>query len=83
MVDSGLVKQREFDSVRGTSSLTIGPISKSSADQRKGRAGRTAEGTCYRLYSEKDYESMSDHFVPELLRSNLGLALLQLKVLGA
>ncbi|EGC30545.1 hypothetical protein DICPUDRAFT_41326, partial [Dictyostelium purpureum] len=55
VIDSGLTKSNIYDSQRNTMSLKVHRISKSSADQRKGRAGRTGPGICYRLYSSNEY----------------------------
>ncbi|VDM96305.1 unnamed protein product [Thelazia callipaeda] len=64
-------------------SLLVCPISKASAMQRAGRAGRTKPGKCFRLYTEKAYKNeMTDQTYPEILRSNLGTVVLQLKKLG-
>ncbi|WKY07890.1 hypothetical protein Q1695_007409 [Nippostrongylus brasiliensis] len=64
-------------------SLLVCPISKASAMQRAGRAGRTKPGKCFRLYTEKVYqEEMQEQTYPEILRSNLGSVVLQLKKLG-
>ena len=64
-------------------SLLVSPISKASAQQRAGRAGRTRPGKCFRLYTEKAFKSeMQDNTYPEILRSNLGSVVLQLKKLG-
>lgn len=64
-------------------SLLVSPISKASAQQRAGRAGRTRPGKCFRLYTEKAYKSeMQEQTYPEILRSNLGSVVLQLKKLG-
>lgn len=64
-------------------SLLVSPISKASAQQRAGRAGRTRPGKCFRLYTEKAYKTeMQDNTYPEILRSNLGTVVLQLKKLG-
>lgn len=61
----------------------MSPISKASAQQRAGRAGRTRPGKCFRLYTEKAYKNeMQDNTYPEILRSNLGSVVLQLKKLG-
>ena len=58
-------------------------ISKASAQQRAGRAGRTRPGKCFRLYTEKAYkQEMQDNTYPEILRSNLSAVVLQLKKLG-
>ena len=58
-------------------------ISKASAQQRAGRAGRTKPGKCFRLYTEKAFQTeMQDNTYPEILRSNLGTVVLHLKKLG-
>lgn len=64
-------------------SLLVSPISKASAQQRAGRAGRTKPGKCFRLYTEKAYkQEMQENTYPEILRSNLGSVVLNLKKLG-
>lgn len=56
--------------------MLVAPISRASADQRKGRAGRTRPGRCYRLYTERSYEKdLLPQPFPEILRSNLGMML--------
>ena len=82
VVDSGMVKEMKYDVKRNKSSLEVTTISKSSAEQRKGRAGRTQEGKCYRLYSEDEYEALEDRSRPEILRVHLGQAVLKLLDLG-
>lgn len=62
--------------------LTVVPISKANALQRAGRAGREAEGKCYRLYIKNDYEELQEQIVPEILRSELTGPILQLKAIG-
>jgi len=64
-------------------SLLVSAISKASAQQRAGRAGRTKPGKCFRLYTEKAYQQeMQENTYPEILRSNLGTVVLHLKKLG-
>jgi HrpA-like RNA helicase len=83
VIDSGFVKQKVYNSDTGMESLLIVPISKVQAIQRTGRAGRTREGKCIRLYSEKFYkEQMPDMTVPEIRRVNLASTVLTLKNLG-
>lgn len=83
VVDSGLVKLPYFDPVASLERLIVGPISKASAKQRAGRAGRIGAGQCYRLYTESYLmDSMHDHTPPEILRTNLTSFLLNLKALG-
>ncbi|KAJ6638803.1 Pre-mRNA-splicing factor ATP-dependent RNA helicase PRP43 [Pseudolycoriella hygida] len=83
VVDSGIKKEMVFDAERNISSLKINPISKSSAIQRAGRCGRTRPGTCYRLYSQDEYESMNLNAAPEVLCKPLSLAVLTLLELSA
>ncbi|KAK3989835.1 P-loop containing nucleoside triphosphate hydrolase protein [Cladorrhinum sp. PSN332] len=82
IVDSGFVKLRAFIPQTGIESLTATPVSKASAAQRAGRAGRTKPGKCFRLYTEEAYQALPDANVPEIQRSNLAPFLLQLKALG-
>ena len=82
VVDSGFVKLRAYNPETGIESLTVTPISKASAAQRAGRAGRTRTGKCFRLYPEDVYLGLKDSNTPEIQRSNLAPAILQLKALG-
>ncbi|KFM66123.1 hypothetical protein X975_02723, partial [Stegodyphus mimosarum] len=82
VVDCGMVKESQYDSVRNMSILCVGFVSRSSAEQRRGRAGRTQVGKCFRLYSKKNYDNMAEGNVPEILRVNLGQALLKLMQMG-
>ncbi|CAM9875864.1 unnamed protein product [Ectocarpus sp. 8 AP-2014] len=82
VVDPGYVKQKTYDPARRMESLVVVPISQVAAQQRAGRAGRTAPGQCYRLYTRNCYGGMLGETVPEILRTNLANTLLYLKVLG-
>jgi ATP-dependent RNA helicase DHR2 len=82
VVDSGKAKIKQFRNRLGLDSLLVKPISKSSADQRKGRAGREALGQCYRLYTESTFESLDKDNTPEILRCDLSEALLKMKARG-
>ena len=82
VVDCGFVKLRAFDPMTGIETLTATPISKASAAQRAGRAGRTKPGKCYRLYTEAIYQALPEASAPEIQRSNLAPVILQLKALG-
>lgn len=82
VIDCGFVKLRAFNSDTGIETLTATPVSKASAIQRAGRAGRTRPGKCYRLYTQLTYEGLPDMSVPEIQRSNLAPVILQLKALG-
>ncbi|MCJ1472991.1 putative ATP-dependent RNA helicase DHR1 [Lambiella insularis] len=81
--DCGRAKERKYDRNTGVQSFEIGWISKASANQRAGRAGRTGPGHCYRLYSSAVYErDFEDHAEPEILRSPIESIVLQLKSMG-
>lgn len=73
VIDPGFAKQNNFNSRTGMESLLVVPISKASANQRAGRAGRTAPGKCFRLYTAWAYkQELEDNTVPEIQRINLG-----------
>ena len=82
VIDCGFVKLRAFNPKTGIETLTATAISKASATQRAGRAGRTKPGKCYRLYTESAYQSLPEATAPEVQRSNLAPTILQLKALG-
>lgn len=82
VIDTGLVKVRAYNPKTGMESLKIMRISKASAAQRKGRAGRECPGKCFRLYTEEEYSKMDMFTVPEIKRCNLSEIVLQLKSLG-
>ncbi|KAI0371843.1 pre-mRNA splicing factor [Pilatotrama ljubarskyi] len=93
VVDSGFVKAcpcstnrsfsiRTYNPSTAMSSLTTTPISQASATQRAGRAGRTAPGICYRLYTERAFEQLRPTTPPEITRTDLTTPILQLKSLG-
>ena len=82
VVDTGMAKELHFDPKRNMNSLDVCRISKSSAEQRKGRAGRTSAGKCFCLYSKEIYNNMRDRMLPELLRVHLTLAVLKLYEFG-
>ena len=82
VVDTGVVKEMRYDVKRNIRSTKVGVVSRSSAEQRKGRAGRTAPGTCYRLYSQTSFLAMDTISQPEILHTHLGHALLKLAELG-
>jgi len=81
VVDTGLSKQKVFNPRSRVESLQVAPISKASARQRAGRAGRTRPGKCYRLYTEATYNELEDNTIPEVLRANLASVVLSLKTL--
>ena len=76
VIDTGLAKEARFDIRRRLTIIETVHVSKSSADQRKGRAGRTAPGHCVRLYNKSDLKR--NNIEPEILRSSLDLVVLQL-----
>ncbi len=78
VIDSGLAKINYYNPKTYTSSLVEGPISKASCNQRKGRAGRTAPGKCYRLYSKKDYDNRPLYTKEEIYRTDLSEVVLQM-----
>jgi HrpA-like RNA helicase len=82
VIDSGLSKLNWYNPRTFTSSLIESPISKASANQRKGRAGRTREGTCYRLYSRRDFENRSLFTTEEIFRTDLSEVILRMADLG-
>jgi len=82
VVDCGFVKLRAYNPRTGIETLTATPVSKASAAQRAGRAGRTKPGKCFRLYTEEAYQNLPDANPPEIQRSNLAPFILQLKALG-
>lgn len=78
VIDPGFAKQKVYNPRIRVESLLVSPISKASAQQRAGRAGRTKPGKCFRLYTEKAYKNeMQDNTYPEILRSNLGTFLVR------
>ncbi|ORY32326.1 P-loop containing nucleoside triphosphate hydrolase protein [Naematelia encephala] len=80
VVDSGRAKERQYDAASGVQSFTVSWISKASASQRAGRAGRTGPGHCYRLYSSALYEDHFEKFAkPEILRMPIEGVVLQMK----
>jgi pre-mRNA-splicing factor ATP-dependent RNA helicase DHX15/PRP43 len=83
VVDPGFSKQKIYNPRIRVESLLVSPISKASAKQRAGRAGRTRPGKCFRLYTEKDFRSeLVEQTHPEILRSNLSNTVLELLKLG-
>ncbi|KUI53319.1 putative pre-mRNA-splicing factor ATP-dependent RNA helicase prp43 [Cytospora mali] len=83
VVDPGFSKQKIYNPRIRVESLLVSPISKASAQQRAGRAGRTRPGKCFRLYTEQAFKKeLIEQTYPEILRSNLSNTILQLKRLG-
>lgn len=83
VVDSGFSKQKFYNPITDIENLVVAPISKASARQRAGRAGRVRPGKCYRLYTEEYFlNEMATEGIPEIQRSNLTSCVIQLKALG-
>lgn len=83
VVDPGFSKQKIYNPRIRVESLLVSAISKASAQQRAGRAGRTKPGKCFRLYTEKAFkDELIEQTYPEILRSNLANTVLELKKLG-
>ena len=83
VIDPGFSKQKVYNPRTRNESLLVSPISKASAKQRAGRAGRTKPGKCFRLYTEKAFKKeLQEQTYPEILRSDLASVVLQLKKLG-
>ena len=83
VIDSGVSQQSNYDAKIDMSFLTILPITKASADQRKGRVGRVAHGTCYRLYTEKFFKSsMKESTLSEILKTNIENVFIQMLCRG-
>ena len=82
VVDSGEARVARYDAERGIQTLFIEPISRASADQRKGRAGRTAPGTCWRLWTESGHLNRPERNTPEIQRADLAEVVLLLHSLG-
>ena len=82
VVDSGLARVARYEAERGLSTLFIEPISRASAEQRKGRAGRTGPGTCHRLWTESGQLNRPERNTPEIQRSDLAEVVLLLHSLG-
>jgi ATP-dependent helicase HrpB len=82
VVDSGLARVARYDPNRGINTLLIEKISRASADQRAGRAGRTAPGVCLRLWTARDHTLRAANEVPEIRRLDMAETVLSLKAAG-
>ena len=82
VVDSGLARIGRYAATSGVFRLPIEPVSRASADQRRGRCGREGPGVCFRLFSEDDYLGREEHTPPEIRRSNLAQVILRMASLG-
>ena len=82
VIDCGLARMARFDPHRGINTLMIEKISVASADQRAGRAGRTAPGVCVRLWAEREHANRAPQELPEVKRLDLSEVVLTLKASG-
>jgi pre-mRNA-splicing factor ATP-dependent RNA helicase DHX16 len=83
VIDTGFCKQNTYNPRTGMESLIVTPVSQASANQRAGRAGRTAPGKCFRLYTKWAFNNeLDENTIPEIQRTNLGNVVLLLKSLG-
>ncbi|MBV1879166.1 MAG: ATP-dependent RNA helicase HrpA [Pseudomonadales bacterium] len=78
VIDPGLARISRYSIRSKVQQLPVEPISRASADQRKGRCGRVSAGVCYRLYAEEDFLSRPEFTAPEILRTNLAAVILQM-----
>lgn len=83
VVDAGLSRRARFDPASGMTRLETGPVSRAGAEQRRGRAGRTAPGVCYRLWSEAEERSLPAFERPEILDADLAPLALELAAWGS
>ncbi|MBQ1047971.1 ATP-dependent RNA helicase HrpA [Micromonospora sp. C51] len=82
VVDPGTARISRYSQRLKVQRLPIEPISQASANQRKGRCGRTSDGICIRLYDEQDFASRPEFTDPEILRTNLASVILQMTAIG-
>ncbi|MFO0753238.1 MAG: ATP-dependent helicase HrpB [Thermodesulfovibrionales bacterium] len=82
VIDSGLTRRLRYDPATGMNRLLTAAVSRASAEQRKGRAGRLGPGVCYRLYSRHAFHSLIPYTPPEMLVSDLTSLVLELAVWG-
>ena len=82
VVDPGTARISRYSARLKVQRLPIEPVSQASADQRKGRCGRTSDGICVRLYAEEDFDGRPRFTDPEILRTNLASVLLQMAAAG-
>jgi len=82
IIDSGLARVSRYSSRSKIQGLLVEGISQAAANQRKGRCGRIADGICYRLYSEDDFNLRDEHTDPEIMRTSLASVILRAAALG-
>ena len=83
VVDSGLARRSQFDPASGMSRLVTTKLSQAEADQRRGRAGRTGPGVCFRLWSQSAHAALASHAEPQILSEDLAPLALELAAWGA
>ena len=83
VVDSGLARRSQFDPTSGMSRLVTMKLSQAEADQRRGRAGRTGPGVCFRLWSASAHAALAPHAEPQILNEDLAPLALELAAWGA
>ena len=81
VIDAGFVKISAYNPKNGLDSTVVTAVSQASANQRAGRAGRVRSGSCYRLYTQDNYDKLEEASVPEMRRSELTTTILRLKQL--
>ncbi|MBU0500957.1 MAG: ATP-dependent RNA helicase HrpA [Gammaproteobacteria bacterium] len=82
VIDAGFARISRYSHRSKVQRLPVERVSRASADQRKGRCGRVAEGICIRLYAEEDFTARPEFTEPEIQRTNLASVILQMKILG-
>ncbi|MFE1454464.1 ATP-dependent RNA helicase HrpA [Streptomyces sp. NPDC058735] len=82
VIDPGFARISRYSHRTKVQRLPIEPVSQASANQRKGRCGRTSDGICIRLYSEDDFEARPEFTDAEILRTNLASVILQMTAAG-
>ncbi|WP_246008872.1 ATP-dependent helicase HrpB [Hymenobacter metallilatus] len=83
VVDGGYARVPRFEPRTGLTTLGTEPVSQAAADQRRGRAGRLGPGTCYRLWTEAEFQKLPHHLAPEILTADLSPLALELALWGA
>jgi hypothetical protein len=78
VIDSGIALQSNYDPKLDINILSLLPITKASADQRKGRVGRRAPGICYRLFTKDFFDNMNESNIPDILKTNLESTFIEL-----
>jgi ATP-dependent helicase HrpB len=82
VIDAGMARSATFDPRRGMSGLITTPVSRASADQRRGRAGRQSPGICYRLWTAEEHENLPAFPTPEILAADLAPLALDMALWG-